>query len=191
MHANLHGTGTVLNPCNCPTSALYVSGNKHLDVLLPGWGRYSKIEAVKPRGMFREMPPDEHTTVATGEANARATGDDTDWEPAQTAGDRDQSLNELLANYAAAVARTTEEGGASNPTVLLRYTGTGADTEQAIKNSRFAYRVPCSGGRGAFLSCVVALQISACSFAVILLAAADTSKRARPGNRTTHQRTTL
>ncbi len=112
--------------------------------------RYEKIAAVKPRGMFREMPPDERAEVAIG-------GDDSsgDWEPPR-AGDRDQSLNDLLANYAAAVGRTAEEGGALESTTH-RYAETG--TESNGQFLRFVV-ILRSGGRGAFLSCVVGGKLS-------------------------------
>ena len=57
------------------------------------------------------MPPDERTEVATGGDNSSG-----DWEPPRLAGDRDQSLNDLLANYAAAEGRPAEEGGALEST---------------------------------------------------------------------------
>ena len=46
-----------------------------------------------------------------------------DWEAAVSEGDREQSLNELLASYAAAVARTAEEGGALQSNARRQWRG--------------------------------------------------------------------
>ena len=98
--------GTVLSPSNQAANSASVPCEDHFDTF-ERLNRYAKIAAVKPRGMFREMPPDERAEVATGGGDSSS-----DWELPQPAGDLDQSLNELLAKYAAAVSRTAEEGGA-------------------------------------------------------------------------------
>ena len=71
-------------------------------------GQYGKIEAVKPNGMFRDMSPEQQQEQpAQGTASS---GLEKGAQPA-AAPDREQSLNELLVAYAAAVNRTAEEGG--------------------------------------------------------------------------------
>ena len=72
-------------------------------------GQYAKIAAVKPNGMFREMPPDSHTAKADS-LPVSAAAPDADALPEGggpgTGADREQSLNELLASYAAVRSQT-------------------------------------------------------------------------------------
>jgi hypothetical protein len=74
-------------------------------------GQYAKIAAVKPNGMFREMPPDGHTAKADSLPVSGAAPDADDalpegGGPGTGAADREQSLNELLASYAAVRSQT-------------------------------------------------------------------------------------